>query len=140
VHDANFHLGWKWFHAFFKNMFNFSHWWINIWFTKDGICTLVDIVIVDPTWTYLSPWSCTTQKFIVSDAVQAKERNYCNWHLTKQFLPLIVEIFRCLHKHVDLFLHNCASAIWSLERLEGHHLYVSITFLCKFFSIMLQRL
>jgi hypothetical protein len=51
VHDANFHLGRKWFHAFFKNMFNFSHWWINIVFTKDGICTLVDIVIADPTWT-----------------------------------------------------------------------------------------
>jgi hypothetical protein len=30
--------------------------------TKYGICTLVNVVIADSTWTYLFLWSCTIQK------------------------------------------------------------------------------
>jgi hypothetical protein len=66
--------------------------------TKDDICTLVDVVIVDPTWTNLFPWSHTTQGFVASNVAQAKERSYHNRHPIDQFLPLVVEIFGCLHK------------------------------------------
>ncbi len=78
--------------------------------TKDGICTLTNVVIVNPMRANLLPWSCTTQ---------AKENSYCNWHPTNQFLPLAIEIFDCLHKHVDVFIHDCANAIWSLKRTKG---------------------
>jgi hypothetical protein len=36
----------------------------------------------------LIPQSCATQRFIILNIVQAKERNYCNPHPINQFLPL----------------------------------------------------
>jgi hypothetical protein len=97
---------------------------------KNGIRTLANVVIVDPTQMNLLPRSYTTQGFVASDAVEAKERSYCNRHLTNQFFPLVIEIFGCLHKHANMFLHDCANAIWSLKRLEGLHLFALVTFLC----------
>jgi hypothetical protein len=88
----------------FSNMFNSSHWWVNIVFTKDGILTLINIVIVDPTWANLLPRSCTTQGFVASDLVQAKEWNYHYRHLVDQFLPLAMEVFGCLEKHANVLL------------------------------------
>jgi hypothetical protein len=79
--------------------------------TKDGIRTLDDILIVDPTRTNSLPWSCTTQRFVVFDATQAKEITIRNWHPIDQFFLLTIEVFGCLHKHADVFLHNCANAI-----------------------------
>jgi len=84
-------------------------------FTKDSIRTLVKVVIVDPTQVDLHPQSCTTQGFVASNVAQAKKRSYHDQHPTNQFLPLVVEVFRCLHKQTDVFLHNCANAIWSLK-------------------------
>ncbi len=87
-----------------------------------------------------STWSCTTQKFATSNAFQAKEMNYCNQHPNDQFFPLAIEIFWCLHKHVDVFLHECANAIWSLKRPKGPPFFVLVTFLHQRISIMLQRM
>ncbi len=66
------------------------------------------------------------------DATQTKERSYHNWHPTDQFLPLAIEVFGYLHKHVDVFLHDYANAIWSLKRTKGPHLSKA--------SITLQRM
>jgi hypothetical protein len=55
-------------------MFNSSCWQINIVLIKDGIRTLVDIVIVDPTRVYLLPWTCAPQGFVAFDAAQAKKK------------------------------------------------------------------
>jgi hypothetical protein len=46
--DVGFHMGWKQLHVVPSTMFNSSYQQIDIMFTKDGIRTLVDIVIVDP--------------------------------------------------------------------------------------------
>ncbi len=67
-------------------------------FTKDGICTLVDIIIANPTQADLLPRSCTTQGFAAFDATQAKKQSYCDQHAIYQFLPLVVDVFGCLHK------------------------------------------
>jgi hypothetical protein len=48
-----------------------------------------------------------------------------------KFLPLTIEVFGCLHKHVDVFLHVYANAIWSLKGTEGLHIFSSIIFLHK---------
>jgi hypothetical protein len=40
--------------------------------TKDGIHTLANIVIVDPTWMDLLIWSYATQGFIAFEGAQAK--------------------------------------------------------------------
>jgi hypothetical protein len=80
-------------------------------FTKDDICTLVNVVIIDPTQVDLFPQSCATQRFVISNAIQAKKQSYHDRHIADQFLPLRVEVFGCLCKHADVFLHNCANAI-----------------------------
>jgi len=64
-------------------------------FIEDGIRTLLDIVIANPTQADLLPQSCATQGLIALDATQAKERNYRNLHPTNQFLHLGIEVFGC---------------------------------------------
>jgi hypothetical protein len=109
-------------------------------FTKYGIHTLADVVIADLMQLDLFPWSCATQGFVALDAAQAKEWSYHNQHPTDQFLPLAIVVFRCLHKHVDVFLHDCANAIWSLKGTEGPHLSTLVTFFRQKVSITLQRM
>jgi hypothetical protein len=48
--------------------------------TKDGIRTSINIVIVNSTRVDLLPQSYGTQGFVVSDAIQAKERSYRKRH------------------------------------------------------------
>jgi hypothetical protein len=61
-------------HVFPLTMFNPSRRWVDIVLTKDGICTLVDVVIVDPTCVDLLTWSYTTQGFVVSDTTQVLKK------------------------------------------------------------------
>ncbi len=58
--------------------------------------------------------------------------SYCDQHLASQFLPLVVEVFGCLHKHVDMFLRNCAKAIRSLEGPKGPPSFVLVISAKKF--------
>jgi hypothetical protein len=46
--------------------------------TKDGIHTLTNVVIADPTQPYFLPQFYTTQGLFASNTIQAKEKNYCN--------------------------------------------------------------
>jgi hypothetical protein len=63
------------------------------------------------------------------------------WHLViDQFLFLAIEVFRCLHKHVDMFLHKCANAIWSLKKPKGPPLLVLVTFFYQRILVVLQRM
>jgi len=62
-------------------------------FTKDGICTLVDVVIVNLVQVNLLPQSCATQGFVAFDVVQSKEKSHRDRHPTDQFLPLTVQVF-----------------------------------------------
>jgi len=78
--------------------------------------------------------------FVVFDVIQIKQRSYRNYHPTNQFLPLTIEVFGCLHKHVDVFLYKCANAIWGLKRTKDFHLSTLITFLCQKVLITLQRM
>jgi hypothetical protein len=75
---ASFHVGQEQLHAFPSTTFNSSHRQIDIVFTKYGIRTLPDIVIVDPTRANLFPQAYTTQGFAISNANQAKKSSYHN--------------------------------------------------------------
>jgi hypothetical protein len=88
----------------------------------------------------LIPWSCTTQIFAASTVAQAKERSYHNGHPIDRFFPLTIEIFECLHKQVDVFLHKYANVIWSLKGPKGLPLFVLVTFLCQRILTTLQRI
>jgi len=139
--DVGFHVGWKQLHVLPSTTFNSSCQQVDIVLTKDGIRTLVNIVIANPTWAYLLPWSCAPQGFTTFDAAQAKKKkNYHDWHPIAQFLFLTIEVSGCLHKHVNVFLHNGVNTIWNLERLEGLHLSILIIFLHQKISITLQRI
>jgi hypothetical protein len=85
VQNVSFHVGWKQLHVFPSNMFNSSCQRIDIVLTKDDICTLVDVVIIDPTWTNLLFQSCTTQGFVAFDVAQTKKQNYHDQYLANQF-------------------------------------------------------
>jgi len=80
-------------------------------FTKYDIRTLANVVIVDPTRADLLSQSCATQRFVTSNATQAKERSYRNLCPIDQILPLVIEVFGFLHNHANVFLHDCANAI-----------------------------
>jgi hypothetical protein len=54
-----FHVEWKQLHALLLAMFNSSYWQVNIVLTKDGIRTLIEVVIVNPMCANWFPWSCT---------------------------------------------------------------------------------
>jgi hypothetical protein len=51
---------------------------VNIVFTKDGICTLIEVVIADWTRMELFCQSYRTQRFVVSKVAQTKGKNYHN--------------------------------------------------------------
>jgi hypothetical protein len=101
--NVNFHLRQEQLHALLSTMFNSSYQEVDIVLTKDGICILINIVIVDPTQMDLLPQSCATQRFVTFDVTQAKERNYRNQHPIDQFFLSIIKVFGCLHKQIDVF-------------------------------------
>jgi hypothetical protein len=72
-----------------------------------------------------------TQKLVAFNVVQAKEKSYHDQHPSDQFLPLIIEVFGCLHKQAYVFLHYLANAIWSFKRPKGPPIFVFVTFLCQ---------
>jgi hypothetical protein len=88
----------------------------------------------------LFPRSCATQGFDAFNATQAKEMSYHDRHPIDQFVLLTIEVFGCLHKQVDVFLCDCANAIWSLKGLKGFPLSVLVTFFRQKISITLRRM
>ncbi len=119
MRNAGFHMGWKQLHAFFTTTHNSFCQQIDIVVTKDGIHTLTNVVIINPTHVNLFFQSCTIQGFTTSNATQVREKSYHDQHTTNQFLLLTIEILGCLHKQVNVFLHDCANVIWSLKGLES---------------------
>jgi hypothetical protein len=124
----------------FSTMFASSFWWVNIVLTKDGIHTLVDIVIANPMFVNLPPQSCIIQRFVTTNVAQAKENSYCDWHPTNQFFPLANEIFRCLRKHAYVFLHDWINIICNLQEPEGLPLSILINYFHQKLSFKLQKI
>ncbi len=100
--DVGFHVGREQLHEFLSITFNSFCRRIDIMIIKDDV-TLVDVLIANSMRVDLKPRSCATQGFATSDVTQAKEKSYRNWHRINQIFPLTIEIFGCLHKHVDMF-------------------------------------
>jgi hypothetical protein len=71
--NVSFHMGWKQLHVLPSATLNFSYQQIDVVLIKDGVCTLANVIIVNPMHANLFPWSCTTQRFVAFDATQAKE-------------------------------------------------------------------
>jgi hypothetical protein len=87
----------------------------------------------------LFPQSCATQGFVAFNGLKPHKKNYCNQRPIDQFLHVVIEIFGCLHKQVDV-LHDFTNVIWNLRELKGNHLFVLVIFLYQKISITLQRM
>jgi hypothetical protein len=140
VQDVGYHVGWKQLHVLSSTMFNSFCPQVDIVLTIDDIHTVANVVIVDPTHVDFTSLILHNSKICYLNAIQAKERSYRKWHPIDHLFPLIIEVFKCLHKQVDVFLRDCDTTIWSLKGLKGPPLYVLITFLHKKISIMLQKM
>jgi len=117
-------------HALLSTTFNSFHRQVDIVLTKNRICTLANVVIIDPTHADLFSQFYPIQRFATFDATQAKEMSHHNQRPTNQFLLLAIEVFECLHKQIDVFLHDCVNVIWSLKRPKGPPFSILVTFLC----------
>ncbi len=49
-------------------------------------------------------------------------------------------MFGCLDKQDDVFLHDCANAMWNFKGQEGPPLFVLVIFFSKRISIKLQKM
>ncbi len=58
---------------------------------------------------------------------QTKEKSYHDQHPIDQMLLLTIEVLECLHKQVDVFLHNYACYL-ELKRARGSPLFILVTF------------
>jgi hypothetical protein len=120
--------------------FHFFHWQVDIVFTKDGIHSLTNVVIADPTWANLLRQCCTTWGFVASKTTKAKKKSYRDQHPIDHFIPLTIEVFGCLNKQVDVFSHNYANAMWNFKGPLDLPIYVLVSFFDKKISITLQRM
>jgi hypothetical protein len=59
---------------------------------------LVEVVIIEPTRTGLISWATFSHGVVTIVAAQAKDDFKSNRFSTDMFLPLVVEVFKCLHQ------------------------------------------
>ncbi len=75
---------------------------VDIVLTKDDICTLVNVVIFNSIQMDLIFRFCVIQRFVTSDATQAKEKNYRDRHPINQFLDIYTNRLTCFHTIVPM--------------------------------------
>jgi hypothetical protein len=62
----------------------------------DGVGTLANVVIANPTQVDLVSRAVISCEVIVTVATQVKDDFYCDRCMTNMFFPLVVEVFECL--------------------------------------------
>jgi len=133
--DVSFHMGWEQLHAFPSTTFNSFCQWINIVLTKNGIHTLVNVVIVDPTWVNLLPQFCAIQGFVAFDVTQVKEKSYRNRHPINQFFPLAIDVIWLLTETCRCAFTRFCKCHLELEKTKGpSSFYLGHFFLSKNFN------
>jgi hypothetical protein len=85
----------------------------------DGICTLVDVIIVDPTHANHVSQAISFRGVAMTIVAHAKVVSYYDQRPEDDFVLLAIEIFRCLHQQVDNFLHRCANISWLVKDKKG---------------------
>ncbi len=65
---------------------------------------------------------------VVTLVAQVKEGLYHDYYLTDVFLPIAIEVFGCLHQHVDNFFHQCVNMTWIAKDIGGLPLLVLFPF------------
>jgi hypothetical protein len=70
---------------------------VNILLSIDGVYTLVDVVIINPTRIDLVLRVVFFHGVVAIVAALAKDDLYCNRFLVDMFFPLAIKVFECLH-------------------------------------------
>jgi hypothetical protein len=60
-----------------------------------GVCTLVDVVIVDPIQVDLVSRVAISKQVVVMIVTQAQDKLYIDQHARDIFLPFVAEVFGC---------------------------------------------
>jgi hypothetical protein len=71
--------------------------------------------------------------------IQTKDGFYRDQFPMNIFLPLAIEVFRCLHQQEDGFLHQCANMAWGAKGTRSSHLLVLHSFYKQRVIVALQR-
>jgi hypothetical protein len=109
--DKWFHVSYEKTHVLSPLSLQSSHQQVDIVLSTNGIHTLVNMVIDDPTRGDLVSQVVPFRKVIMMMTTQAKEGLYHDWHSTNMFLPLAIEIFECIHQQANNFLHQCVNMV-----------------------------
>jgi hypothetical protein len=93
-----------------------------------SIYTLVDVIIVNFTWTDLVAHAAFSRGVVASLAVQVKKGFYCDHYSANVFFLLVIEVFSCFHQQADNFLHWCVNITWIIKGNKGLPLSVLHSF------------
>jgi hypothetical protein len=115
------------------------HHWVDIVLSIDGVHTLANIIIINPTWVDLVLQTTLSCKVTTIVATQVKNALCHDWFLTDMFLPPIVEDFGCLHQEADRFLHRYANIAWAMKSTKGPLLSVLRAFYRQKVFVVLQH-
>jgi hypothetical protein len=103
---------------------------INIVLSINDICTLANVISINPTWMNFISCVKLFHEVAMIVAIPKKEGLYWDQYLVDLFLPLAVEIFGCLHQQLDNFFHCCANMAWPTKVFKGLLLLI----LCAFYK------
>jgi hypothetical protein len=78
-----------------------------------------------PTWIDLVSWVVLSCGVVAIIMIQTKDGFYRDQFPMNIFLPLAIEVFRCLHQQEDGFLHQCANMAWGAKGIRGLPLSIS---------------
>ncbi len=112
---------------------------VDIMLLIDGICTLANVIIINPTQVDLVSQTTSFHRVVTKMVTQAKEGFYHNQHPINTFFSLTIEVFGCIHQQAYDFLHRCASMAWSPKGTNGLPLIILLAFYRWKMSIALQK-
>jgi hypothetical protein len=113
---------------------------VDIVLIANGICTLANIIIVDPTHVNLISQVAYSWGMVITIATQAKFVSHWDRHPKDDFIPIAIEIFICLYQQADDFLHQCANMMWSTIGFGGPPLSIICSFYRQRVLVDLQRI
>jgi hypothetical protein len=110
--DVEFHVLREQTHGLLLSSLQYFHSFVNIVLSVDNICTLANVIIVDPTQADLVSWPTFSHGVVTSSVViQVKEKLYRDCYLMAMFFPLAIEIFGCFHQQANNFLYQCVNMV-----------------------------
>lgn len=119
----------------FPLSFKFSCLWVDIVFSV----ALVDMVIANTIQVVLVFRAISFCRVATMVVAQVKEGLYHDWHSKDVFLPLVIEIFGCVHQQANNFLHQCVNMVWLTKNTCSPRLVVLCAFYKQRVLVALQK-